>query len=693
MSDGPTGAAANPLGIVGFEELTEIGRGSFGVVYRANQVDFRRVVAIKVLSTAIDDRSRERIHRERQAMGSLTGHRAVVTVFSAGETALGQPFIVMEYLPGGSLAERLETERFAWRDACTIMEAVGDAVAAAHRLGILHRDIKPENIFLDQQGMPKLGDFGIARVAGLGVTEAGVVTASIAHAAPEILDGQAPSAAADVYSLGSTLYQLLDGSPAFVRPDDTSILPVLARVATEPVPDLRSRGVPDAVCRVVERAMAKEPSARYPDADAFVADMRAAVASAGAVTQRWDGPPLDVPPPEVPPPEVPPPTSPPGPRRRRRWPVAVVVAAVALVALAATVVLVGRARSHTGPQSPAVVIDSGARIMCAALRDTTAACWGGLGADFLGPGVVGDRTVPQLVDGITDVVQIGVGDDFACGVTRGQTLRCWGGDPSLSPQVASGLTGVKQVSVGSETACVVLGAGSVQCWGSNRTKELGDAKSADSPTPVGVVGLTDVTQVSVGASTACAVRAIGTAVCWGDNGQGQLGGATTPSSPVPVIVSGLASGVRQVAVGAATACAVMGDGTARCWGAGGDGALGNGSDESSNKPVPVRDLTNATQVTVGRNFACARLATATVSCWGNNSRGQLGNGTTNGSSTPTAVAGLGGVADVVAGDEFACARLDDGTVRCWGNGAAGQLGSGSQDSSTTPVPVAAFTGP
>jgi len=217
----------------------EIGRGGFSVVFRARQAEFGRDVAVKVITTVLDPRSLERFDRERRTIGALTGHPNIVTVFSSGENEAGMPFLVMEYLTGGSLADHLPDHPFDWRRATELMVRVTGAVEAAHAAGVLHRDIKPENIFLSAHGEPKLGDFGIARLEGGMATSAGVVTASIAHAAPEILDGREPTVAADVYSLASTLFSLINGWPAHVRVTDQSMLPVYARVATEPVPDLR----------------------------------------------------------------------------------------------------------------------------------------------------------------------------------------------------------------------------------------------------------------------------------------------------------------------------------------------------------------------------------------------------------------------------------------------------------------------
>jgi hypothetical protein len=169
----------------------------------------------------------------------------------------------MEYLPGGPLSAQLKRQGplDVRRVADTAVKLCG-ALETAHRTGILHRDIKPDNILVSRYGEPVLADFGIARMRGGMQTQSGVVTATLSHAPPEVLDGHTPTAQSDVYSLASTLYALLAGSAPFVRDTDVSITPLLARVLREPPPDLRPRGVPGDVCALIERAMAKEPRDR-----------------------------------------------------------------------------------------------------------------------------------------------------------------------------------------------------------------------------------------------------------------------------------------------------------------------------------------------------------------------------------------------------------------------------------------------
>jgi serine/threonine protein kinase len=295
MNDTPREA---PLRLPGFEQLEEIGRGGFGIVYRARQPALDRAVAIKVLVGALfDDRAQERFERERRSMGALSSHPAIVTIFESGLTDTGVPYIVMEFMEGGSLADRLVREGpMPVAEACLIGARVADALEMAHRSGVVHRDVKPDNILLSSFGEPKLTDFGIASLMDATGTKSSGITASIAHAPPEVLEGRRATARSDVYSLASTIFALIAGQPAFTRPTDEGMTPVIARILTESPPDLRP-DVPSPVCEVLEQGLAKDPDARYASAADFAKALRAAAAAPLAVVDARDadGRPLFVP--------------------------------------------------------------------------------------------------------------------------------------------------------------------------------------------------------------------------------------------------------------------------------------------------------------------------------------------------------------------------------------------------------------
>ena len=268
--------------IDGIDNLTEIGRGGFAIVYRGHQAAFRRDVAVKVLTrTGLDADDRRRFERECQAMGLLSDHPGIVTLYDAGFTDDGRPFMVMAHVGGGSLADHLDANgAMSWQDVTRLGVRLCGALETAHRADVLHRDIKPANVLRSDYG-EQLSDFGIARIAGGHETRSGVITASLAHVSPEILDGSKPTIAADVYSLGSTLFEAAMGHAAFVRDTDESLVPLIRRVVIDPVPDMVDGGIPSHLARVIETAMAKDAAARFSTAEAFGHALRGAQASLG----------------------------------------------------------------------------------------------------------------------------------------------------------------------------------------------------------------------------------------------------------------------------------------------------------------------------------------------------------------------------------------------------------------------------
>ena len=261
-----------------------IGHGGMGEIYLAEDRELGRKVAVKVLSDqfARDEQLRRRFKREALTAARLSGHRHVVTIYDVGEWE-GHPFIVMEYLPGGTLAERARSGAVDHDQALEWLAQAAVALDDAHDLGIVHRDVKPANLLFDRRGEIAVGDFGIARAADdtTGMTAAGTVLGTAGYLAPEQALGQPATPASDRYALGIVAYELLTGGRPFERSSTTA---EAAAHIHEPVPSASERGVglSRSADRVFERALAKDPAERYPSASAFVHDLRAALRATDA---------------------------------------------------------------------------------------------------------------------------------------------------------------------------------------------------------------------------------------------------------------------------------------------------------------------------------------------------------------------------------------------------------------------------
>ncbi|MFI9413678.1 protein kinase domain-containing protein [Nocardia gamkensis] len=261
---------ADELEAMGLSGAVEIGRGGFGVVYRCVQTALDRVVAVKVLSSEIDQESRERFLREEQAMGRLSGHPNIVDILQVDVTATGMPLIVMPYCTHGSLEQLIRDQGpLTWADSLRAGVKLAGAIESAHRARILHRDVKPANVLLSGYGEPQLTDFGIARIPGGFRTSSSMITGSPAFTAPEVLKGDEPTIRSDVYGLGSTLFALLTGHAAFERQAGERVVAQFLRITTQPVPDLREQDIPPDVATVIEHAMAPSPRDRPASAYEF----------------------------------------------------------------------------------------------------------------------------------------------------------------------------------------------------------------------------------------------------------------------------------------------------------------------------------------------------------------------------------------------------------------------------------------
>jgi len=278
----PAHAADDTRRIGDYELLGELGRGGMGVVYLARQVTLDRLVALKVLVGAglASPEARARFEREaREAARLRDPHIVAIHEIGAHD---GVPFYSMDLVEGDDLEARYSRRSPSPRDAARLLARAARAVHHAHTAGVLHRDIKPGNILVDDAGEPRLTDFGLALAAdGRGrLTQTGEVLGSPAYSAPEQLRGEA-SVSCDVYALGAVLYFLLTRRPPFVAAQLPALLAAVDR--GDPVPPRRlDPSLPRDLETIALRALARDPSQRYPTADALADDL-----------QRWlDGRPI-----------------------------------------------------------------------------------------------------------------------------------------------------------------------------------------------------------------------------------------------------------------------------------------------------------------------------------------------------------------------------------------------------------------
>ena len=363
-------------------------------------------------------------------------------------------------------------------------------------------------------------------------------------------------------------------------------------------------------------------------------------------------------------------------------------------------ITVGQTQQFTASGATAPTsVSAGGEYTCVRLPDGTGQCAGRNQFGQHGNGTVNNSSALDPISNLTTATQVIAGDEFACALLANGTARCWGlgesgqrGDGTfdtfaLEPVAVNGLGGAVALAAGYGHACALLSNTTMKCWGGNGEGELGNGtmSSPGSPQPVAVSGITGATAIATGAYHTCALMGNGTLRCWGRNGQGQLGDGTFMNSSTPVPVDGI-SGAAAVSGGGGHTCALLADATVHCWGDNNEGQLGDGTNLTKSTPIRVTGITSAVAISAGWGHTCAVLADGTVRCWGANESGQLGDGTTTRALTPVQVRGITGAVGITAGWwHHSCALLGDGTVRCWGTNEWGQLGDGTTTSSSIPV--------
>jgi len=333
--------------------LRRLGSGGMGTVFLANDERLAREVAIKRLPAESPEDIARRFEREAR-LGASLNHPNVVAIFDTATDDEGV-LIVMEYVPGPTLANELTVGPLERERALGVLRGVASALDHAHASGVVHRDVKPANILLGRGGEAKLADLGIATASdGMQITRTGTVLGTPSYMAPEQLEGGALGPAVDVYALAAVAYEVLGGHKA--RPGRTP-LEIAHRAATQPPPDLREvwPEAPAGAAETLVRGMAREPSERPSSAGALVEELATGLANqapgtdstqampatrpAGALSPRppaAGGP--SAPRPPAPAPRPPAPAPRPAPysrsRSRARWVLPAALAAIAAVLIA-----------------------------------------------------------------------------------------------------------------------------------------------------------------------------------------------------------------------------------------------------------------------------------------------------------------------------------------------------------------------
>lgn len=352
-------------------------------------------------------------------------------------------------------------------------------------------------------------------------------------------------------------------------------------------------------------------------------------------------------------------------------------------------------------------VASGGHHTCAVLSNNQVLCWGSNLDGQLGTRRSGQSRAPTNVVGLTSAAQVAAGGSFTCALTQADSVRCWGANfsgqlgnagttDSATPVDVVGLSaGARAVDAGPNHACAITAGGGVRCWGYNWAGQLGDGTTDNRSQPVSVQGLTGVRAVSVGAVHTCALLEEGNVRCWGSNEYGQLGEDAVTQRRTPVADVRLEGSARAIAAGDNHTCALMTNGKVKCWGYNGRGQLGNGSTITrSVTPVEVQGLDGEVVAIGASTHTCALMRDGSMRCWGDNLYGALGDGTRLDAQTPVRVQGLSGKARAMAlGGFFTCALLENGSVQCWGSDLYGQLGKAAAvQQNTQPVAIQGLAG-
>lgn len=271
-----------------YHVLKRIGSGGMGVVYQARDARLDRLVALKMLPRNLSSsaRAKRRFVAEAKAASALD-HPNVAVVYEIGEASSGQLFIAMPCYEGETLAAKIARGPLPVEEALDYACQAAAGLEAAHRKEIVHRDVKPANLIVTEEGRLKILDFGLAKIAGVSLTQPGACVGTVAYMSPEQARGDALDRRTDLWSLGAVLYEMIHGKRPFSGYYDQAILYAIQHEAPAPPSRLRS-DLPEGFDRVIQKCLAKDPAARYPTAEALREDLMACRHHSAAVRMGRD---------------------------------------------------------------------------------------------------------------------------------------------------------------------------------------------------------------------------------------------------------------------------------------------------------------------------------------------------------------------------------------------------------------------
>jgi len=273
-----------------YEILDKLGEGGMGVVYKARDLHLHRLVALKFLPPEITAAAERiaRFEQEARAISALN-HPHIATIY-AMEEYRGRRFLVLEYLPGGTLRQRLKdfrarNEPFPLREALRIGIQTAEGLAHAHRKGIVHRDIKPENVMFTAEGLLRITDFGLAKSETSGLTRDGTTVGTAAYMAPEQAMRNETSPRSDLFSMGIVLHETIAGQRPFRGESEFATMQAVVSEPSPPLGRFRS-GVPPGLERILSRLLEKDPARRYQTGEEVAAELKALDPDAEAGTDE-----------------------------------------------------------------------------------------------------------------------------------------------------------------------------------------------------------------------------------------------------------------------------------------------------------------------------------------------------------------------------------------------------------------------